>query len=186
MNAVSIGHSRIELVQGDITMQDVDAIVNAANSGLLGGGGVDGAIHRAGGPRILEECREIRRRRGGCPPGEAVMTGGGNLRARYVIHAVGPIWRGGSADEEHILASAYRASLHLAVDHHLGSVAFPSISTGAYGFPVEHAARVALSTAAEFIREHGSPGLVRFVLFSAHDEGIYARLLKGFGVESSP
>lgn len=159
-----IGGATLDLVQGDITEQQVDAIVNAANSGLRGGGGVDGAIHRAGGPAIMEQCRRI----GRCPTGSAVITAGGNLPARHVIHAVGPVWRGGSRGEPELLGSAYRCSLQVAAENDLRSVAFPSISTGAYGYPIRDAARVALGTVVEFLRE--SPGrldLVRFVLFTA-------------------
>ncbi len=156
------GGAVVELVWGDITEQGTDAIVNAANSGLAGGGGVDGAIHRAGGPKIMEECREI----GGCPTGEARITSGGNLQARYVIHAVGPIYRGGSSGEEQLLASAYRNSLRLATENGLRSVAFPSLSTGAYGYPLPDAADVALDTVVGFLRDEGHGlELVRFVLF---------------------
>ncbi|QIN77861.1 O-acetyl-ADP-ribose deacetylase [Rubrobacter marinus] len=152
----------LELVQGDITDQETDAIVNAANARLAGGGGVDGAIHRAGGPRIMEECRRL----GGCPTGEARITTGGELKARHVIHAVGPVYRGGASGEEHLLASAYRNSLRLAAEHGLESVAFPSLSTGAYGYPVQDAAEVALQAIVEFLENerHGLE-LVRFVLF---------------------
>ncbi len=164
------GQSNLELVQGDITRQDTDAIVNAANSGLRGGGGVDGAIHRAGGPEIMAECRRI----GGCPTGSAVITTGGSLAARHVIHAVGPRWRDGGHGEPDLLAGAYRASLQVAVENGLRSVAFPSISTGIYGYPIEQAARVALGAVAEFLRESpGSLDLVRFVLFTAADYAVY-------------
>src|SRR5687767_9414748 len=136
----------IKVVVGDITAQRVDAIVNAANSTLLGGGGVDGAIHRAGGPAILEECRAIRAARGPLPEGQAVITTGGRLPCRFVIHTVGPVWQGGGAGEPELLASCYRASLRLAQERRLVSVAFPSISTGAFGYPVDSAALLALST----------------------------------------
>lgn len=162
------GAGRIQLVEGDITKESTDAVVNAANRSLLGGGGVDGAIHRAGGPSILLECKAIRAKQGGCTAGEAVVTTGGRLLARYVIHTVGPVWRGGDQREPEILASCYRNSLRLAVEKGLQSVAFPSISTGAYRYPVQEAAPVALSTVATFLfMEEAAPALVRFVLFDA-------------------
>jgi len=168
------GTGVIRLVQGDITKESTDAVVNAANRSLLGGGGVDGAIHRAGGPAILEACKAIRARQGECPPGEAVVTTGGRLPAKYVIHTVGPVWRGGDRGEPGILASCYRNSLRVVVAMGLRSVAFPSISTGAYGYPVEEAASVALSTVAAFLsKEERAPALVRFVLFDAVTLGIY-------------
>ena len=152
----------LELVRGDITEQDTDAIVNAANSGLAGGGGVDGAIHRAGGPKIMEECRRI----GGCPTGEARITSGGDLAVRYVIHAVGPVYRDGVSGEKRLLANAYLSSLRLAVEHDLHSIAFPSLSTGAYRYPLRDAADVALKTVAGFLQDEGHGlELVRFVLF---------------------
>jgi O-acetyl-ADP-ribose deacetylase (regulator of RNase III) len=170
----AIGKSKLELVQGDITQQDTDAIVNAANSSLLGGGGVDGAIHRAGGPQILAECRKI----GGCPPGEARITSGGRLKARYVIHTVGPIYHGGQSGEPETLANAYRNSLALATQHGIKSVAFPSISTGAYGYPIALAATIALRTVMDYLQAHPEVELVRFVLFGqeAYDE--YKRVLE--------
>ena len=162
------GTGVIGLVQGDITRESTDAVVNAANRSLLGGGGVDGAIHRVGGPAILEACKEIRARQGECPPGDAVVTTGGRLPARYVIHTVGPVWRGGNQGEPGILASCYRNSLRVAVSMGLRSIAFPSISTGAYGYPVAEAAFVALSTVSAFLsKEDRAPALVRFVLFDA-------------------
>jgi len=173
------GSGKIRLVQGDITKESTDAIVNAANPTLLGGGGVDGAIHRSGGPAILAECKAIRASQGECPPGEAVVTTGGRLPARYVIHTVGPVWRGGDRGEPEILASCYRNSLRLAVENGVRSIAFPSISTGAYGYPVEKAAPVALSTVAAFLRmEKLAPGLVRFVLFDARTLGAYHEALE--------
>src|SRR5512134_254831 len=147
MQSVQIGTSRLELVEGDITKQDTEAIVNAANSSLLGGGGVDGAIHRAGGPQILEECRKI----GGCPTGEARITTGGDLKAKWVIHTVGPVYRDGRHGEPELLAGAYRNSLAVAVEHGIATVAFPSISTGAYGYPFPEAARIALGTTMKFL-----------------------------------
>lgn len=178
MPGITVGGTRLVLVQGDITLEDTDAIVNAANSGLLGGGGVDGAIHRAGGPGILEECRAVVARIGSCPAGQAVVTGGGRLRARHVIHAVGPVWRGGERDEDRLLCEAYRSSLSLALTVGARSVAFPSISTGAYGFPAERAAQIALDAVRAFALEHGRPDEVRFVTFGPGDHRIYARLLE--------
>ena len=172
-------NGKVQLIRGDITREATDAIVNAANSSLLGGGGVDGAIHRAGGPAILAECKAIRASQGECPPGEAVVTTGGRLPARYVIHTVGPVWRGGGRGEPEILASCYRISLRLAVENGVRSIAFPSISTGAYGYPVEKAAPVALSTVAAFLRmEKLAPGLVRFVLFDAETLRTYRQALE--------
>ena len=173
MRELAIGTSRIELLQGDITHQDTDAIVNAANSGLRGGGGVDGAIHRAGGPAILAACRQL----GGCPTGDATLTTGGNLKATYVIHAVGPVYRDGRHGEAELLAGAYRRSVEIAGEHHLASLAFPSISTGAYGYPVADAARIALRTVSETLPRHPTLVLVRFVLFSAADLATYERAL---------
>jgi O-acetyl-ADP-ribose deacetylase len=149
----------IELIIGDITEQDVDAIVNAANPSLLGGGGVDGAIHRAGGPTILAECRQL----GGCEPGDAKATAGGNLTARHVIHAVGPIWQGGGAGEEELLASCHRRAIELADELGCRSVAFPAISTGAYGYPVELAAPVAIAATEEALKAHPAVERARFV-----------------------
>jgi O-acetyl-ADP-ribose deacetylase (regulator of RNase III) len=159
----TINGQTVELVQGDITEQEVDAIVNAANSALAGGGGVDGAIHRRGGPQIMQETNE--RYPDGCPTGSAVITAAGELPAKYVIHAVGPFWNGGQRGEAQLLADAYRRSLELAVEHQCRSVAFPSLSTGAYRYPIDQASRVALKTAIDFLQEQARPELVRFVLF---------------------
>jgi len=144
----------IKVIKGDITRQEADAIVNAANSSLLGGGGVDGAIHRAGGPAILEACRKIRAARGECPTGEAVITTAGKLPAKYVIHTVGPVWRSGDSGEASLLANAYRNSLKLAVEHSCRTVVFPTISTGAYGYPKQDAAHVAVKTVSETLKSH--------------------------------
>lgn len=156
-----IGNTVFFLEEGDITRQETEAIVNAANSRLAGGGGVDGAIHRAGGPKIMEECRKI----GGCPTGQAVITTGGNLKAKYVIHTVGPIYRGGHQGEPDLLASAYRESLKLAEKKGIRSVAFPSLSTGAYGYPLKEAAEIAVKTVTDYLREHPVFDRVGFVLF---------------------
>lgn len=169
----TFGKTRLTLVQGDLTRQEVDAVVNAANSSLLGGGGVDGAIHRAGGPAILEECRAIVGRQGSLPPGRAVATTGGRLPARRVIHTVGPVWHGGGRGEAETLASAYRESLALAEAEGLASVAFPSISTGAYGYPLKEAAAAALDAVAEHLRAGSGLAEVRFVLHSARDLAAY-------------
>lgn len=169
-----INKSRLELVEGDITLQDTEAIVNAANSRLAGGGGVDGAIHRAGGPEIMEECRKI----GGCPTGEARITTGGRLKARYVIHTVGPVYRGGTKGEAELLASCYRNSLEIARERELKSIAFPSISTGAYGYPIEDAARIAIKTVVDYLKEHPEIILVRFVLFGQEAYKTYEKALK--------
>ena len=165
----------LELVQGDITLQQADAIVNAANRRLAGGGGVDGAIHRRGGPAIMEETR--RRYPEGCPTGQAVITGAGGLPSRFVIHAVGPVWKGGACGEPALLASAYRQCLELAVANECGSIAFPSLSTGAYRYPVSRAARTAVFTVIEFLQGRGAPELVRFVLFDEATFRAYANAL---------
>ena len=167
-----------QLVQGDITAETTEAIVNAANSGLMGGGGVDGAIHRAGGPAILEECRKIRDRIGRLPAGQAVITTGARLKAKYVIHTVGPVWHGGTSGEAETLASAHRESLKLAAEKGLKSVSFPAISTGAYGYPMDAAARTALETAMDFARQNSSLKEIAFVLFDDYSYRVYADTLR--------
>jgi O-acetyl-ADP-ribose deacetylase len=166
-----VGNAKVCLVQGDITDMETDAVVNAANSSLMGGGGVDGAIHRRGGPSILEQCKRLRAREwpGGLPTGKAAVTTGGNLKAKYVIHTVGPVWRGGNQREPELLAEAYRNSLKLAVSKGLKTVAFPSISTGAYGYPIEKASRIALGTVKSFLEREDNVDRVVFVLFSRDD-----------------
>ncbi len=169
------GSTVISLVMGDITVEETDAIVNAANSRLAGGGGVDGAIHSAGGPKIMEECRKF----DGCPTGKAVITTGGDLKARYVIHTVGPIYRDGSHNEAELLESAYRSSLDLAVKNGIKTIAFPSISTGAYGYPLAEAAGIAVRTAVHFVENNiGALSLIRFTLFSDAALRAYTEALK--------
>jgi len=165
---------KIKLLQGDITAQQVDAIVNAANSSLLGGGGVDGAIHRAGGPEILQECRQLVTRQGRLPTGQAVITTAGKMKAKYVIHTVGPIWQERGKNEDKLLADAYRNSLKLAVENGVRTIAFPSISTGAYRFPIDRAAAIALRTVKEFL-QHNDLDEVRFVLFTEYDLACYQK-----------
>lgn len=172
---LKVGRARLRLVQGDITEQATDAIVNAANPSLMGGGGVDGAIHRKGGPSILEECKKIRAAEWpeGLPTGRAVITSGGKLKARYVIHTVGPVWHGGSRREPELLADAYRNSLAVAVAKGLKTIAFPSISTGAYGYPIREASRTALRTIREFLEKEDKLDEVALVLFSQSDFEVY-------------
>lgn len=173
---VKLGPCRMELVQGDITQQHVDAIVNAANSALAGGGGVDGAIHNAGGPTIMQETAE--KYPEGCPTGSAVMTGAGNLPAKYLFHAVGPIWKGGRQGEAEQLASACRACLKLAVQQQCSSIAFPALSAGAYGYPLDLAAANLVKTTMDFVRWHQNPTMVRFVLFDQGAYGAFARAVE--------
>ena len=179
-NAFQVGKAQILLVRGDITEMDADAIVNAANSSLMGGGGVDGAIHRKGGPKILEECKRIRATEwpDGLPTGKAVITTGGNLKAKYVIHTVGPVWRGGNKGEPKLLAEAYRNSLRLAISKGIRTIAFPSISTGAYGYPIEQACKIALKTVKEFLEKEDKIDQVIHVLFTEHDLEIYIKAAK--------
>lgn len=171
---IKINNSILELVEGDFTKEATEAIVNAANSGLRGGGGVDGAIHRAGGPQIMEECRKI----GRCPTGNAVITSGGLLKARYVIHAVGPVYHGGEKGEPELLASAYQNSLKRASENSIQSISFPSLSTGAYGYPFDEAASVALKTVIEYLKLNDEIELVRFVLFGEDAYKIYESALR--------
>lgn len=171
---------RIFLEQGDITKIKVDAIVNAANSSLMGGGGVDGAIHRAGGPDILAACRDIIAKQGSCPTGEAVITTAGNLPAKYVIHTVGPVWHSGLRNEPALLSSCYRNSMQLAIDHQLQSLAFPNISTGIYGYPKKHAARVAIETVFDFLQPEHCIEKIYFVCFDEENYIIYQQVLESF------
>jgi O-acetyl-ADP-ribose deacetylase (regulator of RNase III) len=164
---------KIEIIRGDITKQKTDAIVNAANSSLMGGGGVDGAIHRAGGPAILEECKKIIAKQGGCPTGEAVITTGGNLPAKFVIHTVGPVWNGGKKGESEKLSNCYINSLQVAVENGLNTIAFPNISTGVYGYPKKQAAEIALKTVSEFLRVNSSITKVYFVCFDEENFKLY-------------
>ncbi len=173
---IQVGKARIRLVQGDITDMETDAIVNAANSSLMGGGGVDGAIHRKGGPKILAECRKIRETEypEGLPTGKAVITSAGNLKAKRVIHTVGPIWRGGNQGESDLLAQAYENSLQLAVSNGLRTIAFPALSTGAYGYPIEKASHIALRAVKEFLEKEDRLDEIVFVLFSEADLQVYS------------
>ena len=169
---------KIKVIQGDITKVKTDAIVNAANSSLLGGGGVDGAIHRAGGSAILEDCMKIRARQGGCKTGEAVLTTAGNLPSNFVIHTVGPVWNQGEKGEAELLANAYRNSLLVAVENEVKTIAFPNISTGIYGYPLQEAAQIALETTQTFLAENNEIDEVVFVCFSSENYQIYQDLLK--------
>ena len=168
---------KITLIKGDITTLKVDAIVNAANNQLIGGGGVDGAIHRAGGPQISKYCDEIRKKRGGCETGEAVITYGGNLPAKYIIHTVGPVWKGGKHGEEILLRKCYQNSLILAKEHLVKSIAFPNISTGVYGYPKELAAKIAIVEAIRFLKNNSFPKKVIFVCFDQENYNIYNEIL---------
>lgn len=176
-----VGNATLQLIKGDITDVEADAIVNAANSTLLGGGGVDGAVHRKGGPKILEECKRIRATEwpDGLPTGNAVITIAGNLKAKHVIHTVGPIWRGGFYDEAKLLRQAYKNSLKLAVTNGLKTVAFPSISTGAYGYPTEEASRIAVGAVKDLLEKEDKLDRVIIVLFSDRDFLIYQKTTKG-------
>jgi O-acetyl-ADP-ribose deacetylase len=171
-----ISGQTIELYQGDITLQEVDAIVNAANRHLAGGGGVDGAIHRRAGPDVMHDTDQ--RYPGGCPTGSAVISAAGNLGAKYVIHAVGPVWSGGGRGEAELLRGAYHRCFELAVEHGCRSIALPALSTGAYGYPMDRAARIALWTASDFLQKNSRPELVRFVLFDAGAYGCFAAMME--------
>lgn len=175
-----VGKTKIVLFQGDITEMDTDAIVNAANPSLMGGGGVDGAIHRKGGPKILEECKRIRAAEwpDGLPTGKAVMTSGGNLKTKYVIHTVGPVWHGGKSREAELLAKAYVNCLKLAFSKGLKTIAFPSISTGAYGYPITEASRIALKSVKQFLEKEDAFEKVVFVLFTQRDFEVYKEALR--------
>jgi O-acetyl-ADP-ribose deacetylase (regulator of RNase III) len=173
--------ARIEIIRADITTLPVDAIVNAANETLLGGGGVDGAIHRAAGPKLLDECRAI----DGCPTGEARITGGYELPARFVIHTVGPVWGGGTAGESRLLGACYTESLRLAKQNAIETIAFPAISTGVYGYPIEAATVVAVRSVAAFLVAHETPRVVTFCCFSEGDAEIYRRVLGSFGAPAA-
>jgi O-acetyl-ADP-ribose deacetylase (regulator of RNase III) len=185
MMQIVINDTAISVRKGDITTWSGDIIVNASNSGLYGGGGVDGAIHRAGGPQIAEECAVIRQKQGGCLPGEVAITSGGNLPVRFIIHTVGPIWKGGSAGEKTVLARCYRSSLDLASARNANSIAFPNISTGVYNFPKELASRIALDTVTAYVKEHSSSGLplkaIDFICFESENVEIYEEVLTNYG-----
>ncbi len=182
---MKIADTGIKLLIGDIVEQKTDAIVNAANSRLMGGGGVDGAIHRAGGPKIMEECKKIRKNEypNGLPTGKAVMTTGGKLDARFVIHTVGPIWKGGEFGEEEKLSEAYKSSLRLAQSKGLRSISFPSVSTGAYGFPVDIASELAIKTVTNYLKKHDGFNEVRFVVFSEYDYSVYRNTLDKLSID---
>ena len=173
MKSVKVGSSILTIKKSDITEEDTDAIVNAANSSLMGGGGVDGAIHRAGGPEILEQCIEIVKTQGRLQSGQAVITKGGKLKVRYIIHTVGPIWRGGSIGEKEILESCYVNSIKLALVNHVETISFPSISTGAYGYPASEASRIAIRTIVDFLKRNTCIKEVRMVLFDDSTYSIY-------------
>jgi O-acetyl-ADP-ribose deacetylase (regulator of RNase III) len=174
---------KIFLLQGDITKQKVDAIVNAANSSLMGGGGVDGAIHRAGGPAILEDCRKIIAKQGSCKTGEAVITTAGNLPAKFVIHTVGPVWNNGKNNEAEKLANCYRNSLHLALENKIESIAFPNISTGIYGYPKREAATIAIKTVSDLLQDNISFPKVYFVCFDEENFSIYQTIIASFPIK---
>lgn len=167
MEKRKIGSTSLILIQGDITQQDTEVIVNAANSSLMGGGGVDGAIHRAGGPIILEECKEIIAEKGRLPTGQSVITNGGNLKAKYVIHTVGPVWSGGNKNEPQLLKNCYQNSLQLSMDRGYKTISFPSISTGVYSYPIDQASRIAIQAVVDFLNKNDFFEQVYFVLFDS-------------------
>jgi O-acetyl-ADP-ribose deacetylase (regulator of RNase III) len=173
----------IEVIKGDITKIKVDAIVNAANTSLLGGSGVDGMIHKLGGKAIIEDCRKIRNKQGGCKVGEAVITTAGNLPAKFVIHAVGPVWNNGNGNEENLLSSAYLSSLKLSIDNQIRSISFPNLSTGIYKFPKEKAAKIAIQTVSEFLSKTDKIQKIIFVCFDEENYKIYSNLLKPQSLE---
>ncbi|APZ06075.1 MULTISPECIES: O-acetyl-ADP-ribose deacetylase [Kosakonia] len=175
--------SRMQVIQGDITTLEVDVIVNAANASLLGGGGVDGAIHRAAGPALLEACKQVRQQQGECPPGHAVITAAGNLNAKAVIHAVGPVWRGGNDNEAHLLEDAYRNSLKLADANGYASIAFPAISTGVYGYPKAAAAEIAINTVSDYLTRYSLLRQIYFVCYDDETLRLYQRLLTQHGAD---
>lgn len=176
--SMDLDTTRISLIKGDITKIDAEAIVNAANNSLLGGGGVDGAIHNAGGRQILEECIQIRNKQGGCKTGEAVITTGGLLKAKFVIHTVGPVWNGGTNDEDRLLSNCYINSLKLAEENNIKTIAFPNISTGVYGFPKERASKIAVKTVKEYLVKNKSVEKVTFVCFGDENYQLYLNLLE--------
>lgn len=179
---------KLTILQGDITKEKVDVIVNAANTSLLGGGGVDGAIHRAAGPRLLEECRSIRNRRGSCPPGDAVITRSGNLKSQWVVHAVGPVWNGGNKQESDLLTCVYRKSLELAEEKQVSNISFPAISTGIYRFPKEKACELAVTTVLHYFDENPQSTIrdIRFVLFDFESYKLYRDLLNRQNIVTRP
>ena len=177
--------AKITIIEGDITKLKADAIVNAANTSLLGGGGVDGAIHRAGGPAILEECKQIRAKQGGCQTGEAVITSAGNMPSKFVIHTVGPVWSGGKRNEEQLLANAYSNSLMLAKENNVRTIAFPNISTGVYGFPKDRAAEIALTVVMEYINHYSELDELIFCCFDDENFSIYRKLYSSINKQNT-
>ena len=181
--AIQNKQTMIKVIQGDITQIAVDAVVNAANTSLLGGGGVDGAIHRIGGKEILDECKKIRAKQGGCDVGEAVITTAGNLPAKFVIHTVGPVWQGGNSQEDKLLTNAYNNSLKLAIENNIQTIAFPNISTGVYRFPKERAAEIAIQTVIDFLKNQTTIKEVVFVCFDKENFEIYVNLIKNSSID---